>query len=116
VVPAAAAAATGGLAPAAEPATATERAVAKVWCEVLGRDRVRVTDNFFDAGGDSMRVVVLRARLAELLGIQVGVVDLFRFPTVRALAAWLDGDADGHRLRRAAQRAAARRNRGRSRR
>jgi mycobactin peptide synthetase MbtE len=77
--------------------------------------RVGVTENFFDSGGDSMAVVQVQARLAELLGREVRVVDLFRYPNVRALASYLDGGTGGPELLRATQRAAARRQRARAR-
>jgi acyl carrier protein len=43
------------------PRTPTEKAVARVWQDVLGVDRVGLTDNFFDLGGHSLlstRVIV----------------------------------------------------------
>lgn len=100
----------------AEPATATERLVADVWRQVLGRQTVCATDNFFDVGGHSLALVAVRHRLGELLGRQLPVVDLFRYPSVRALAAHLDGTAPDPELSRAAQVAAARRSRTRRRR
>lgn len=102
------------------PETATERAVAAVWCEVLGRDAVGVTDNFFDSGGGSLAMATVQQRLNRLLGRELRVVDLFRYPTVRALAAHLDGagrGADGtdDAVELALRRGAARRARARHR-
>jgi mycobactin peptide synthetase MbtE len=75
---------------------------------------VAVTDNFFDIGGHSMAMVTVAARLSERLGRHVAVLDLFRYPVVRALAAYLDQDAGpGEELQRAARRAAQRRDRAR---
>lgn len=92
------------------PETATERLVARVWCEVLGRPAVRATDNFFDIGGGSLAMMAVHARLTDLLGRRLPVVELFQWPTVRALAGHLDGSVTGDGpLARAAQRAAARR-------
>ncbi|MFD1935085.1 amino acid adenylation domain-containing protein [Nonomuraea mangrovi] len=93
----------------ADPATDTERLLAGIWRDVLGRAKVLATDNFFDVGGTSMAVVVVRDRLAALTGRQVTVVDMFRYPTVRALAAHLDGDAANPELSRADRRADTRR-------
>ncbi|MEU4544198.1 amino acid adenylation domain-containing protein [Nonomuraea dietziae] len=93
----------------ADPATDTERLLAGIWRDVLGRAEVLATDNFFDVGGTSMAVVVVRDRLAALTGRQVTVVDMFRYPTVRALAAHLDGDAANPELSRADRRADTRR-------
>ncbi|GAA1400605.1 hypothetical protein GCM10009662_22460 [Catellatospora coxensis] len=101
------------------PATATEHAVAAVWCEVLGRDAVGATDNFFDSGGGSLSAVTVQQRLNRMLGRDLRVVDLFRYPTVRALASFLDGvttagDADDA-VELALRRGAARRARTRHR-
>src|SRR5690606_13524980 len=99
-----------------EPATPTERMIAQVWRSVLDLPTVRATDNFFDVGGHSLALVAVRHRLVELLGRDIPVVDLFRYPSVRALATYLDGAAVDPELSRAAQVAAARRSRARRRR
>ncbi|MHA6765595.1 non-ribosomal peptide synthetase [Streptacidiphilus sp. PAMC 29251] len=68
------------------PRTGTERVLAGIWAELLGADRVGVDDNFFMLGGDSILSiqVVSRARAA---GLALTPRDLFRRPTVAALAA-----------------------------
>ncbi|MFI6813455.1 amino acid adenylation domain-containing protein [Nonomuraea sp. NPDC050328] len=91
--------------------TETELLVSAVWCEVLGRESVGVSDNFFDAGGTSMSLLVVQDRLAERTGRRPAVVDLFQHTTVRALASYLDGDTGAPLLNRADQRAQARRQR-----
>jgi amino acid adenylation domain-containing protein len=98
----------------AQPVTETERKVAKVWCEVLNVPAVTAVESFFDAGGTSIAAVAVQARLKNQLGITLSLVELFRFPTVRALAAHLDGSGDAAGsavLDRAARRTAARQNR-----
>ena len=89
----------------------TEKLIAGLWREVLGLPRVSVTDSFFDIGGHSLALVTVQARLAAALGRPIHVVDLFRFPTVRALAAFLDDDRSPAGLERADRRLAARRER-----
>ncbi|MFR9777627.1 amino acid adenylation domain-containing protein [Micromonospora sp. MS34] len=93
--------------------TDTEELIAGIWRDVLGRERVGATDNFFDIGGHSMALATVHARLTEATGRSITMLDLFRHPTVRALAASLDGAADRPELARAALRAAARRGRAR---
>ncbi|RST05416.1 amino acid adenylation domain-containing protein [Streptomyces sp. WAC07149] len=61
-----------------------ERAVARVWSEVLGLERVGVHDNFFDLGGDSLRAVALVGALREA-GRRVAVRDVFEHRTVARL-------------------------------
>ncbi|MFF0552737.1 condensation domain-containing protein [Streptomyces sp. NPDC004311] len=120
------AAAAEALRPAGEsdpgPANDTERTVAAAWEQVLGR-RVTASENFFDAGGNSLLLIRLRDRLRTALGREVDVVDLFRHSTVKAMAAFLGGApaadapaAAGERGRtRAAARAEAAHARGRAR-
>jgi acyl carrier protein len=73
------------------PATDTERRIAAVWEELLQVERVGVEENFFDLGGHSLLLARVQSRLAAELGREVPLVDLFQFPTVRALAARLQG-------------------------
>jgi len=71
-----------------------EYTIARVWREVLERDAVTTTDNFFDLGGTSFRMVQVRARLSEVLGRPIELHDLFRYPTIRSLARALHDPAD----------------------
>ncbi|WP_052422677.1 non-ribosomal peptide synthetase [Nonomuraea candida] len=68
------------------PRTPAEEAMAAIWAEVLGVERVGVRDNFFELGGDSILSiqVVFKSRRA---GLPVYSSDLFRHQTVEELAA-----------------------------
>jgi polyketide synthase PksN len=94
-----------------------ERRVAACWAAVLGA-AAGATDNFFDAGGNSLLIIRLREALRAEFGRDVHVTDLFRHPTIRAMARFLTGEAapdaastgsERGSARRAAQLAAARR-------
>jgi acetyltransferase-like isoleucine patch superfamily enzyme len=77
--------------------------------EVLSLDHVPRGGNFFDLGGTSLKAIQLSRRLGECCGIAADVLDVFRFPTVAALAAHYGGASDGAALSQARQRAAMRR-------
>ncbi|MEV6808436.1 amino acid adenylation domain-containing protein [Streptomyces sp. NPDC051129] len=68
-----------------EPRNAAETALAEVWAEVLGAERVGVYDDYFALGGDSILMLRVRA-LAERRGYPFDLSDLVRNPTVAALA------------------------------
>lgn len=75
-----------GTMPLRAPHSAVETAIAAIWRDVLGVDEVGLDDNFFDCGGSSLTLARAQTRLREELGWELGMVDLFRFPTVSALA------------------------------
>jgi amino acid adenylation domain-containing protein len=80
----------------AEPQSALERTIAEVYRELLRVGRVGLHDNFFDLGGHSLLIVRAHQRLKQALGKEIPVLDLFRFPTVAALARHLEGGETGH--------------------
>jgi acyl carrier protein len=71
------------------PRTDIERTISGIWQELLGVARVGVHDNFFDLGGHSLLMVRMRNKLREALSVQPTIIDLFRYPTIGALAKYL---------------------------
>jgi hypothetical protein len=76
------------------PATELERTIASVWQELLHLERVGTRDNFFDLGANSLLMVQANSRLRTALRRDLSLVDLFRYPTVNALAAHLSQAGD----------------------
>ncbi|HEY5339719.1 MAG TPA: non-ribosomal peptide synthetase, partial [Candidatus Aquilonibacter sp.] len=67
-----------------------ERVIAEIWREVLRCDVAPgIDENFFDAGGDSLRLLAVHTRLAERLCAKLSVTDVFEHSTIRRLAAFL---------------------------
>jgi len=94
----------------AAPDNALEAAVAEVFRRVLGLERVRPGDSFFALGGHSLLAIQAHRDLKAGLAPRLGITDLFRFPTARALARHLaDGAAAGAALASVSDRAAQRR-------
>ena len=93
--------------PAAEmPATDMENQIASIWKSVLGRTFVGLDDNFFDLGGTSLLLATVESELHARMNAPVAITDLFRFPTIRKLAAFLTNAADAcNRLTSARDRA-----------
>src|SRR4030095_3804270 len=88
----------------------SEHAIAAVWSEMFGLDRVSVEENFFDLGGQSLLLVRMHRRLQESLYPDLSIVTIFEHPTVRSLAHHLDqsrgtsqGTAAGESQNRARQ-------------
>jgi amino acid adenylation domain-containing protein len=74
------------------PRTETEQILADAWADVLELDAVGVDDDFFLAGGDSLRSVLVLERLRRH-GITLDAGQFFAHPTIRALAAAHEGGA-----------------------
>ncbi|MEA2690884.1 MAG: hypothetical protein QOJ16_271, partial [Acidobacteriota bacterium] len=72
------------------PRTATEGALAGIWAEVLGVERIGVHDDFFGLGGHSLLATKVVARIWTALGVQLPVRELFAFTTITELAAQVE--------------------------
>ena len=75
-----------------EPATDRERALAEIWSDVLGVERVGRGDDFFELGGDSITAFRMIGR-ARASGIHISVARLFAHPTLADLAELEEGAA-----------------------
>ncbi|WP_310418173.1 amino acid adenylation domain-containing protein [Chamaesiphon sp. OTE_8_metabat_110] len=71
------------------PQNEIERSIASIFQEVLEIEEIGVTNNFFDLGANSLLITTVYRKLSEVLPVQIAstsLVDLFNYPTVRALA------------------------------
>ncbi len=79
------------------PETVTERAVARVFAEVLGAAAVGRADDFFALGGNSLIATQVASRLNAELGCRLTVREMFSATSVSELASEIDAqflDAD----------------------
>jgi amino acid adenylation domain-containing protein len=90
------------------PVNELEMIIAEIWSDVLGIHQVGLQSNFFDLGGHSLLLIKVKQRLEEHLGIQMAIVDLFKYTTVAGLAKFVNqgntGNASLQRHRERAQR------------
>jgi len=76
-------------APYKAPRTSLQRMLAGCWADVLRRAAVGIDENFFELGGDSLLGTQLLVRIKRDLEVEAQLGDLFRHPTVEALATHL---------------------------
>jgi hypothetical protein len=74
-----------------------EDTIAEIWRNLLNRPAVGVDDNVFDLGGHSLLTIQVLGRLKPKVERPLGLVDLFRYPTIRALATFLTSNEDPSR-------------------
>ncbi|MDD1059816.1 acyltransferase domain-containing protein [Streptomyces cocklensis] len=77
------------------PRTPGEEAVAEIWRDILGVDRVGVDDDFFALGGHSLAAVQIGTRLKASLGAELDLRAFFDHPTVARTAELLDSAGTG---------------------
>ena len=73
------------------PGGTLETTLMNIWRKVLGRRQIGMNDNFFEAGGTSLRAVQVIAMIKKELKQSLSIVSLFECPTVTLLAAKLSG-------------------------
>jgi amino acid adenylation domain-containing protein/non-ribosomal peptide synthase protein (TIGR01720 family) len=67
------------------PRSEREAALAAIWQEVLGLERVGVEESFFELGGDSILTIQVVSR-AQRAGLRLTPRQIFQHPTIAALA------------------------------
>ncbi len=76
------------------PRSAMERTIANIWQEVLKLEKVGVNDNFFGLGGHSLLLVRAHSKVSEVLRVKLSMMEMFKYPTISALAEHLSEQRD----------------------
>jgi len=70
----------------------TEKIIADIWKQVLKLEEVGVEQNFFELGGNSLMIPEVHTALHDAFGVNLTVVELFQYPTIRSLAELLEAE------------------------
>ncbi|HZC42954.1 MAG TPA: condensation domain-containing protein, partial [Acidobacteriaceae bacterium] len=68
----------------------SERDMMRIWRQVLKIDDLEVDSNFFDLGGHSLLLTKMQRILKRDYGVQLTAAEVFRGPTLKAMAAWFE--------------------------
>jgi acyl carrier protein len=72
--------------PMVEPATSTEKTLARLWCQVLELEQVGIHDDFAELGGDSLQAIDVITRVEELFALRQSASLLMEAQTVAQMA------------------------------
>jgi amino acid adenylation domain-containing protein len=72
------------------PQSASEFAIAAIWQQLLGFDKIGRHDNFFELGGHSILALQMTARAGKVLGRDIPVREIFAHQTLYRFAAAID--------------------------
>ena len=76
------------------PSNTLEEKLCAIWAATLRLEKVGVTDDFFNLGGDSIQSIQLSSRLRKA-GITASVKDIFEYRTISRLAKMISSEASG---------------------
>ncbi len=79
----------------APPETPTEEILAQIWAQVLGKEGISVTADFFELGGTSLVAGVLLGKINKRMGTAESIAVVFRCPTIRSLASHMEAATQG---------------------
>jgi natural product biosynthesis luciferase-like monooxygenase protein/amino acid adenylation domain-containing protein len=75
------------------PRNTLDEELAKACQHVLGIERIGIADNFFEVGGNSLKLVKLARHISNVLQKEVGVPVLFQYANIRDLSDYITQEA-----------------------
>ncbi len=74
------------------PKNDTENLLLKIWNDVINTDKISVSDNFFEIGGDSLNMIRLSSAINKAFETKTTITDLFKYTSIKTLAQYIDGE------------------------
>lgn len=68
------------------PLTSEQRVLSEIWTSILGVKKVGIHDDFFELGGNSMKVIQLVTALNKTFECKVSFAEIFENPTIETLS------------------------------
>ncbi len=69
-----------------------QQRVLSIISDVIGNYKIDIDDNFFQVGGNSLLVIILRQKLEAEFSKAISISDIYRLQTCRNIVAYLDED------------------------
>jgi acyl transferase domain-containing protein len=75
------------------PQNEIEQQLVEVWQSFFGFQPVGTLDDFFELGGDSLKIITVVSRIHKELGVEVPLAELFAHPNIRSIAGYIEKTA-----------------------
>jgi phthiocerol/phenolphthiocerol synthesis type-I polyketide synthase E len=73
-----------------EAQTETEKMLCELWRSIFGYEKIGVNDDFFELGGDSLKVMTLIKRIHKSFNIEISIGDFFKKSNIKELSIEID--------------------------
>jgi acyl transferase domain-containing protein/acyl carrier protein len=71
------------------PVNSVEKALTSIWEDFFGYARIGIHDDFFQLGGDSLKLITLVSKIQKKMKVLIPIPEFFNRPTVKRLAEFL---------------------------
>jgi len=71
------------------PGNGIEEKLVLIWQEILGKEKIGIKDNFFEAGGNSIKLIKMVGLVNKTFQVNISVVSAFKLPNIRALSEYM---------------------------
>ncbi|MFC2146113.1 SDR family NAD(P)-dependent oxidoreductase [Acidobacteriota bacterium] len=72
------------------PGTETQQRLTHIWQQFLGIEKVGIHDDFFELGGDSLKLMTISAKIHKELDIEIPLTEFFNRPTIKKLDQYIN--------------------------
>jgi len=74
------------------PGNPVEEKFVEIWSEVLkiAKENIGIDADFFEMGGHSLKATIVISKLHKVFHVKIPLAELFKTPTIRALAKWVN--------------------------
>jgi acyl transferase domain-containing protein/acyl carrier protein len=73
-----------------EPVSETEKMLCDLWRSIFGYEKIGINDDFFELGGDSLKVMTIIKKIHKTFNIEISIGDFFKKNTIEELAKEID--------------------------
>ncbi|UCH96003.1 MAG: SDR family NAD(P)-dependent oxidoreductase, partial [Candidatus Aminicenantes bacterium] len=73
------------------PGKPLEKKLAHIWQDFFGIDKIGITDDFFDLGGDSLKMINIISIIQKELKVTIPLKEFFDHPTIKSTARYISG-------------------------